>query len=478
MRKSLVVLAMVLLGFGVWWTLQSGETGSQGDGLEQAALVPDEQVAPDVQADLATPDTREREGSSVAPVDQEQGAGLEVEEPEAPQTEENTLPNPTLTVRALIVNWDNQPVRDTYLNVSYHALPRGSDPAPPQLAHYSTQSNAEGLIQLELQLPHYPLELIAIQVADQSRQARGWVEPVKVIVDGRGHLGNIQIFEAMEKSPEALVRGRVLTEDGTPASDVRGYIYPVFRDGFEVPRSFEQLPHLWTGRDSGQVVIADDGSFVAYGPSSESAVQMIFFAFDNGAYVTTGTAFTPPFEVPTSDLQVILHGESRFEGKLKVPELGPPIGEYVLAAYPSALAHPKLANPDGGFSLHGTKQAKSIRVYHSMSDTVLFEHKLGEAPTGITTLGTLDIAAEVEVVDLIVTDMSGEPRANQKVEVHTQGVGRAVGHAMTDADGRLLTVVPKGVSVISLVRGNRENVGQGAAVEVDLAAAPGRVMLP
>ncbi len=472
MRKSLAILAMVLLGFGVWWTLRSGEADSQQDGLEQSALAPEEQAAPDVQADLASPEAGKRESSSAAPVVQEQVGELGVEDPEVTQTEGDTPPNPTLTVRARIVDWDNHLIRNTDLNVSYHALPRGSDPAPPQLAHYSTRSDADGLIQLELQLPHFPLAHIAIQVTDQSRQARGWVEPVRVIVDGRGDLGTIRIFEAREKYPEALVRGRVLGVDGAPVPEVMGFIYPVPRDRFEIPRSFELLPEMWIGRDSGQVVIADDGSFVAYGPSAAFAVQMSFYAGDEGS------AFTAPFEVPVSDLQVVLSGVCRFNGELKVPEHGPPIGEYELCAFPSALPHPVLAESDGSFSLHGTQQAKSIRVYHSNSRAVIFEHEFGEAPAGTTALGTLDITDKVKVVDLIVTDMVGEPRANQKVEVRTPGVDMAVGHAMTNADGRLLTVVPGGVSVVSLARGNRENVGQGEAVEVDLAAAPGRVMLP
>jgi hypothetical protein len=474
MLKSLAPVIFILLAGGFWWYSNANSAKPVQQGLEQAPIAPEVETQPAKIANLEAPSSQVRERSpdveESAASDANSTNSMETNEPDA-TTIKAFVPHSTLTVRAFVVDWNEQPVIDTDLELGYETLPYRSSRIEPAFTHYSVRSNSEGRVQVELGLPDGELKQIAIWIEDKSRQAKGWVEPVNVIANGRGNLGTIQIFEAREKFPTPLVQGRALSESGKALSFMNGAFY--WGLDFEVEISaFSSKVLPSQSRDSGQVILMPTGHFQAFGPDTWIAADIVI---GSPGYMDARQNLQ---KLPADNVQLTLHPALPLHGTLKVPSAGPPVEEYGI--HLSQECGGSLVSPgtDGTFKSRIASQALTLTVTHRNRGTALFMHEYQGAPDEKSGLGIIDLTSQVQVVDLTLSDLQGEFISNEDVFLSAPGMAFIGQYFKTDEGGRLLTVVPRTITAIQLFRRTRSLPISQKAVEILLPASPSKVALP
>ncbi|MCP5020334.1 MAG: hypothetical protein GY930_01030 [bacterium] len=486
MLKVLAPLVFILLAGGIWWLAQAGDSDPLQQGLEQDPVILESEAGPIVAADLAAPDMRTRitsKNTDRTPV------LVETHQPDPVTAPDEDLPQSgsVMMVRALIVDWNSQPVRNTKLTIGYAGPMRYGDSDLGDEATSEVTSDSEGRIQTEMRFLDLKWKQVAVFVADHDRQAQGWVEPVKVLIDGRGDLGTIQIYEAREKFPTPLVTGRVLAGTGEPLAPLsctfsQSMDFDVEISGFSSGSAEAQFQ--WD-RESGQVIMAEDGHFQAYGSDAWKRGQLT--ALSPG-YVNASEYLS---SLPASNVQLTLYRRLQLEGKLIVPDNGPPVEEYSIWVSQKLGGTNSSPNADGTFSGQGTSQTLNLKVFHPPLRTVLFEQEFQSAPTEEGGLGIIDLTAQVQVVSLTLTDLQGNLLANEGVTLGCQEPSLTQ-KIQTGNQGELLLVLPRQTPAIQLVRHHdspmsvtkqlllwRMNSEQATrVVEFLLPASPSKVSLP
>lgn len=471
MLKVLAPLVLLLMAGGLWWLSNSEHSGANQPGLTQAPEVETPVENPGEEADLNAPDSLTRSNS--VSDESEPGAPRPRTVPDHIVDLDKDLPlsGSVMTVRAFIVDWSHRPVRDTPLSIGFERLTDGPMVDTNGVAKFNVESDAEGRIQTDLRFPEGGWDQVAIWIADEKRQAKGWVEPVRVILDGRGDLGTIQIFEAREKYPTPLITGRAMDESGK--------VPPVLFGSFAKTQEFEvelsALGALQTpkgGRDAGQVILEKDGRFQAYGPDTWKAAEITMLApgYMNASKRVSG--------FPVAGVQLTLYRRLQLKGKLIVPRNGPPVHDCGVWLSQPGSGIGIQANADGSFSGQGTTQSLNLKISHPTMGTVLYKEEFVSPPDEETSLGTIDLRPLVQVVDFTLLDADGKPRANQKISIEAEELESIVGEYKTDADGRLLTLMPRHITSIKISKQGSFSQAEGQAVELLLPASPTRLTLP
>ncbi len=471
MLKVLAPLVLLLLAGGLWWLSNSEDPGANQAGLTQAPEVETPVENPGKEADLNAPNSLTRSNS--VPDESDPGAPQPRTVPDHIVDLDKDLPlsGSAMTVRAFIVDWSNQPVRDTPLTIGFERLTDGPMVDTNGVAKFNVESDGEGRIQTDLRFPEGEWDQVAIWVADEKRQAKGWVEPVRVILDGRGDLGTIKIFEAREKYPTPLVSGQALSESG----EVPHVLFGSFAQGQDFEVEFSSLGALQApkrGRDAGQVIIDKEGRFQAYGPDAWKAAEITMLA---PGYMNANQHLS---ELPVAGVQLTLYRRLQLKGKLIVPSNGPSIQEYGVWLSQPGTGIGIRPKADGTFSGQGTTQSLNLKISHPTMGTVLYKEEFVSPPNEETSLGTIDLRPLVQIVDFTLLDADGNPLANRAISIEAEELESIASQYKTDADGRLLTLMPRHITAIKISKQGSFSQAEGQSVELLLPASPTRLTLP
>ncbi|MDF1836957.1 MAG: hypothetical protein P1V35_03735 [Planctomycetota bacterium] len=375
-----------------------------------------------------------------------------------------------MMIRAFIVDWNNQPVRNTALTIGIGRLAGGGEINGYGSAVFQTESDADGRLQTELRIPSVDWIQMAVSVEDPQREAMGWIEPVKVLIDGHGDLGTIKIYETREKYPSPILSGRVLSEAGKPVSPVFVTVGPSMDFEIEI-QGFNPGTQVPLDRERGQVILDQEGYFQVFGPDTWESVEV--------------TALSPGFHdesqsvsVPTTGIQLTLYRRLQLAGKLIVPENGPPIGEFGIWLSQEGGGIGITPRSDGTFSGQGSSQSLNLQITHPTLGAVLFRNDFVAAPTEEAGLGTIDLRDLVHVVDVTVVDMDGNPLANQELTIAAEELQTIGGPFTTDGEGRLLTLIPRHITTIHLSKRGGFVTTKVEPVELMLPSSPTRVTMP
>lgn len=302
-------------------------------------------------------------------------------------------------------------------------------------------------------------------VVDAPGGACGALDAPPLPTDGALDLGDVLLATARERSPIALVTGTVRTRDGRPVPGIHGSVLADSMRESDFPDPPDTLS-AWE-RTGGLLVVDPDGTFRAYGPADAPSVALTFQA--TGFQLQFGL----PFDVPTHGVEVVLQREVKLTGRLLVPSDGPPVEKYGVWLVQSDRRTGAMPKSDGMFSAVGTEESLAVSVTYPMLGRPLWETELDVPPTAGGTLGDLDLTPHVRVLTVVATDADGEPRRSRFLQLDYAGAPEGSrGGIQTDAEGRLVAVLPRDVLVVSL------RAGDGEAVEVDLVSPPARVALP
>ncbi len=396
------------------------------------------------------------------------------------------IPGPTFTIRARIVNWNEQPVGNTKLDAWFEALPPASEALAKgtvrasQAGHgFFAVTDADGMFQAKFSPRDKELKNIAIMIEDEARQARGWVEPIKVVANGSCDLGTVKIYEMREKYPTPIVQGQVTTESGEVPNRLNGGLRHSASDHFEEEFEAISTPSPSSlSREVAQVTFLENGDFCVYGDSTWSSPSLWI---SSPGFHSTRMELTT---LPTTGLKLTLQEEQHLTGHLQVPVNGPSVQEYLVwVSHEDSRFTGVSPRTDGAFTGMGSNQSKNLVISHTNSGPELFRKKFTSIPSGGDHVGVIDLVPLVQVVDLTITNAEGLPRANQVVVLKTRAFPITSfeidlsSHEFeyefkTDTEGRLLTVLPAELSSLSIAKGN------GDEVEITLPSKPSTVVLP
>ncbi|MCA9002178.1 MAG: hypothetical protein KDB61_09655, partial [Planctomycetes bacterium] len=334
---------------------------------------------------------------------------------------------PSMLVRARVVDWNHAPVREREITIWYEQI----DPMPQRrrffeedIARYQVTSDGDGMLQANFVFPETAPEEIGIVLLDAERQAYGQVARARVIVDGRGDLGTLQIYAASEKYPNPRAEGRVLDEFDQPVNGVSGsFIAAAMIQDFEVSVSASdasEIPIKEPGDrgEFGQITIDANGYFKAYGPESWPAANITFQA--------PGFVEAAPqvLHLPATTARFTLYRALDFSGRLLLPEGSPPIGEFRVDARQSARS--TSLTPDSKGFFHGviSSQSLEVRVRHGQLRDPLWSLQTDRVGDDGLELGEVNLTQDCQVLKLILTDMHGVPLANDSILFRDSATGR------------------------------------------------------
>ncbi|MCA9003231.1 MAG: hypothetical protein KDB61_15010, partial [Planctomycetes bacterium] len=359
-------------------------------------------------------DVVELAGADPSKRERADGAAAEVEGMVSPEStgavrvspSDSEVRGPSMTVRARIVNWNHAPIREREITVWYEEI----DPMPQRrrffeedIAHYRVTTDRDGMLQATFVFPEKVPDEIGIVLMDAERQAYGQVARARVIVDGRGDLGTIQIYAASEKYPNPRAEGRVLDEFDQPVTGVSGSFFAAAMiQDFEVNVSASnasETPIKEPGDrgEFGQVTVDANGYFKAYGPDSWPAANIAFRAqgFVEG---------TPQvLHLPATAARFTLYRALAFSGRLLLPDGSPPVGDFRVDTMQSAQF--LSLTPDSKGFFHGvvSSQPIEVRVRHGQLRDILWNWKADRVRDTGLELGDIDLTQGNQVLKLHLT---------------------------------------------------------------------------
>lgn len=452
-RWPLVILLLCLGGLIGWAVFRQNRTYSD------TALRPPPALAAPQRGDAELEPVRE------LVVEEANRASVQRESIEATPPKQNAVSvpapksaTPERGLRLRLINLSGQALAERSFQLAAFVGPFKNQ---VQVEHGTANSDREGQVLFPLPADA-PCDLRLLKITEVGRQAYGWLEGLEVPMLGIFDGGDVVVSEPRELHPEPILTGWVFDQADQPIPQAAGFLSEMHTSvsGEEVDTT-PRKP--WTC----QVVVAEDGSFKAYGPLDRDIDAMFTMA---------AVGFEDHMEfglsLPRFDLRVVLSRVVNLRGILLVPPDGPPLTEYGVWISDENGGTGISPNAEGRFSAIGNTRSLEISVTHPGLGVKLFRETFALSPQSDGDIGVIDLRPDLWVVDLKLIDSEGQPLANREITISLGADLERSDWYRTDGEGRLLTVLPRSSQQAEIGLTNHKSV------PVTLAALPSELQLP